>query len=98
MPTHEEDDLFLRDFDQLTPDQKDRFLRVLQRFIEDLERDGIFRRSLRVKPLKTHPGVWELTWEGNDGRATFSYGEPKLPGKRHIRWRRIGGHAILDNP
>jgi hypothetical protein len=37
MPTHEEDDLFLRDFDQLTPEQKDRFLRVLRRFIEDLE-------------------------------------------------------------
>ena len=37
-----------------------------------------------------------MTW-ADDGRATFEYGEPVLPGHLHIIRRRIGGHDILDN-
>jgi len=42
-------------------------------------------------------GVWEITW-APDGRATFEYGDELHPGEPHIRWRRIGGHDILQEP
>lgn len=58
---------------------------------------GRLRQGLRVKRVRTHPGVWEMTW-ADDGRATFSYGEPIRPGEPHIVWRRVGTHAILDEP
>jgi len=95
MPTRDVDETFWRGYDQLTPEQQRRFLRVLRRFIEDVH-IGSFRASLRVRSLVNHPGVWEMTWEGNDGRATFSYGPETIPGKRHIVWRRIGGHEIFQ--
>ncbi len=98
MPTHEEDARFLRDFNGLTSQQKALFVRALRRFIEDLDRDGLFRASLRVMPMQGFPGIWEMTWEGEDGRATFAYGPEKVAGKRHIVWRRVGTHGIFDNP
>jgi hypothetical protein len=54
--------------------------------------------SLRVKDVEGAPGVWEMTWSfaGPDGRATFEWIE--IDGKPAIRWRRIGGHAILGAP
>ena len=50
-----------------------------------------------MKGVRTHPGVWELTW-ADDGRATFRYGESRRPGDPHIVWRRVGTHDILENP
>lgn len=38
-----------------------------------------------------------MTWAA-DGRATFEYGEPMLPGQPHIIWRRIGTHEVFRNP
>jgi len=38
-----------------------------------------------------------MTWD-NDGRATFSYGEERVPGEPHVIWRRIGTHAIFTPP
>ena len=98
MPTHEEDDTFLRDIEDLTEGQYQRFRQIVQRFAQDLDRGGALRASLRVKPMAGHPGVWELTWEGANGRATFSYGPEKIPGKRHVIWRRVGGHEIFQEP
>jgi hypothetical protein len=97
MPTREVWSIFWDDYERLTPEEQRRFLRVLQRFIDDVDR-GEFRASLRVKPMVDHPGVWELTWEGANGRATFSYGPERILGKRHIIWRRIGGHEIYRQP
>jgi hypothetical protein len=51
-----------------------------------------------VKPVRGQAGIWEMTWEGNDGRATFMYGPEKLPGKRHVIWLRVGGHEIFQEP
>ena len=82
----------------MTDAQYQRFRRVVQRFAEDLDRGGDIRASLRVKPMVNHPGIWEMTWEGEDGRATFAYGPEKIPGKRHMVWRRIGGHEIHREP
>jgi hypothetical protein len=70
----------------------------VRRFAEDLDNGGNFRASLRVKPVKGHAGLWEMTWEGNDGRATFAYGAEKVSGKRHVIWERVGGHEIFQEP
>jgi hypothetical protein len=53
--------------------------------------------GLRVKGVTAHPGVFEMTWD-NDGRATFNYGEERVPGQPHVIWRRIGTHAIFTPP
>jgi hypothetical protein len=97
MPTRDVAESFWIDYDRLTDAQRRRFLRVLARFVEDVD-SGTFRVSLRVKPVRGHPGIWEMTWEGSDGRATFSYGPEKTPGKRHVIWRRVGGHEIFQEP
>ena len=97
MPTRDVAEDFWNDYDQLTEAQRLRFLRVLQRFVEDVD-SGQFRASLRVKPVRGQSGVWEMTWDGNDGRATFMYGPEKLPGKRHVIWLRVGGHEIFQEP
>jgi hypothetical protein len=54
--------------------------------------------SLRVRAVAGAPGIWEMTWSfaGPDGRATFEW--VSIDAKAAIRWRRIGGHAILRRP
>jgi hypothetical protein len=47
---------------------------VTEAFVPDLmASDRPFRPGLRVKGVKAHANVFEMTWD-NDGRATFSYG------------------------
>jgi len=98
MPTSELLPDFRRDYRRLTEEQKGAFRTAAKKFVIDLRRGGQFRGSLRVKPLQSHPGISEMTWEGEDGRATFDYGPDVQPGERHIRWRRIGRHEIFQNP
>lgn len=98
MPTHEEEARFLREFAALTPTQRARFLDALRKMVNDLRVGQPFRPSLRVKGVQGHPGVFEMTWDMPDGRATFHYGDPLRPGDAHVVWRRIGGHEIFDNP
>jgi len=73
---------------------------AVRKFVEDLERlrPGQFRGALRVKPMQGASGIFEMTWEIKDGRATFEYGEGLTPGDPHIVWRRIGSHAIFTAP
>ena len=54
--------------------------------------------TLRVSPLKSAPGIWEMTWSfaGPDGRATFEFATDD--GDTFVRWRRIGTHAIYRKP
>ena len=66
---------------------------AVSKFIEGL-RAGKYQKSLRIKRLQGHEGVWEMTWAG-DGRALFSHGNPVRPGEPHIIWLRIGGHEIF---
>jgi hypothetical protein len=55
-----------------------------------------FPDRLRVKPVVGARGLFEMTWSftGADGRATFEWID--LDGEPAIRWRRIGGHRILE--
>ena len=54
--------------------------------------------SLRVKPLRAAPGVWEMTWSfsGPDGRATWEW--VKGADGPLVRWRRVGDHSIFGSP
>jgi len=88
---------FGADFDALLPTEQDAFLRSASQFVEDMKSGAGFRKGLRVKGVRGAPGIFEMTW-ANDGRATFEYGEPVIPGESHIVWRRVGTHAILSQP
>lgn len=98
MPTHDEAAQFLREFFALPPEKQRLFRHALRLMVEDLRRGRSFRPSLRVKGVQGYPGIFEMTWEMPNGRATFSYGTPRRPGDTHIIWRRVGGHDILKNP
>ena len=99
MPTHEESEAFLRDFDRLTRAQQNRFRTALGRFVDDLwaieagERSW-FRPGLRVKRIMGTWGLYEMTW-APDGRATFSWGDTAVSGLLHVQWHRCGDHTIL---
>jgi hypothetical protein len=97
MPTHEEEPDFLRDWASLSPAQKRRFLKTVNKMVEDVRAGRGFRNSLRVKGIQGSTNVFEMTW-ADDGRATFEYGRSPHPGDTHIVWRRIGGHDILKRP
>ena len=87
----------MRDFAALTAPQRARFLDALRKLVNDLKAGKPIRPGLRVKGVQGHPGVFEMSWD-NDGRATFSYGEERIPGQPHVIWRRIGTHAIFTPP
>lgn len=97
MPTHDEDHSFWHDWALLTREQRIAFRKATKRLNRDLAAGGGIRAGLRVKGVRGHPGVYEMTW-ADDGRATFNYGKPHRPGEPHITWRRIGTHDILSNP
>jgi hypothetical protein len=97
MPTWEAVASFRQDWDRLSRADKQRFVTAVARLVEDLRRGEGFRPGLRVKGVKAHSGVYEMTW-APDGRATFNYGEPRHPGDTHIVWRRIGRHDIFERP
>lgn len=101
MPTHEQTEQFWRDWKRLSSDERTAFRQAVKDFVGDLEGGlpaGRFRPGLRVKPMKGADGIFEMTWEIQDGRATFEYGEERIAGEPHIVWRRIGGHAVFANP
>ena len=97
MPTFKILPRFRKDYEQLSPDEKERFRQAVARFIEDLERGGGFRSGLRVKGIQGASGIYEMTW-ADDGRATFEYGPPVRAGHVHVVWRRVGGHTIFSSP
>ena len=41
--------------------------------------------------------IMELAW-APDGRCTWEYGPARRSGTMHVIWRRIGSHAIYDDP
>jgi len=53
---------------------------------------------LRVKNVDSHAGIFEMTWDWPDGRATFRYGDEQRPGEAHVIWRLVGGHEIFKQP
>ncbi|MEV6402386.1 hypothetical protein AB0M58_05415 [Streptomyces bobili] len=97
MPTYETLSHFLRDWKNLTTDQKTVFLVAVAQFVADLKVGQGFRRGLRVKRMQGHEDVWEMSW-APDGRATFHYGDPVQDGEPHVVWRRIGTHSLFGRP
>ncbi|HYN36325.1 MAG TPA: hypothetical protein VEV82_05050 [Actinomycetota bacterium] len=98
MPTYEPTEQFWRDYRKLTTAEQEAFRDAVEKFVEDLSNGRDFRKSLRVKPMRGTKGIFEMTWEGQDGRATFQYGAPLSGDENHIIWRRIGSHDIFTNP
>lgn len=54
--------------------------------------------ALRVHPMKSAPGIWEMTWSfaSPDGRATFEFVSDDQG--LTLRWRRIGDHSVYQQP
>lgn len=87
MPTFETLPRFTADLQHLTPAQRWRFRRVvLESFVPDLRTGKLFRPGLRVKGVRSAPGVYELT-RAPDGRATWCAAASG-----------IGTHEILIGP
>lgn len=99
MPTFATNSGFVRAYNNLPPEQANRFDEAIAEFVQDLreiERDPRrwFRARLRVKRVRGLSDVYEMTWARN-GRATFSWGDEQKEGMRHVVWHQIGGHEIL---
>lgn len=94
MPTHEAPEAFLRQYCNLTPEQRKAFRAALRKFIADLRSES-FRAGLRVRAVQgLPPGFFEMTWAA-DGRAIFRYGPEVRAGEPHIIWYAVGSHGIL---
>ena len=54
--------------------------------------------SLRVKPVRSAPGILEMTWSVSspDGPATFEL--VTVEGALCCRWRRVGDHDVFKKP
>lgn len=92
---------FDRDFKRLPEQHKRKFRSLVTAFNLAAEKasrgeDKPWPPGMRVKPVQSAKGVWELTWSMDepDGRATWEW--IKLDGELAIRWRRIGDHGVLD--
>lgn len=96
MPTFETHSRFDREYQKLTPQQRQQFRAILALFIPALTA-GKFPPKLRIKRVQGTDKVWEISWDA-DGRATFEYGDQKTGGDPHIVWRRIGTHDIFRQP
>lgn len=88
---------------RLTAPERRAVANVLPAFIEACDRfardpSAAWPASLRVKSVQGAPGVFEVTFSfaGPDVRATFEW--VRIDGELAVRWRRIGGHEVLDRP
>ena len=99
MPTFETLPRFERDWKKLTAQQQALFRKVVMEvFVPDLAAvERPFRPGLRVKGVTAHPGVFEMTWDG-DGRATVSHGDEQIAGEPHVIWRRMGTYENFTPP
>ena len=93
---------FDRDFKRLPREHRKKFRELVSAFNAAAERaaagqDNPWPRGMRVKPVKSVGGVWELTWSMSDpdGRATWEW--VRIDGESGIRWRRIGDHGVLGD-
>jgi len=92
---------FDRDFKRLPAHHQKKFREVVPKFRAAAERaasgeNNPWPKGLRVKPVQSAPGIWEMTWSMNDpdGRATWEW--IGVSGAPAIRWRRVGNHEVLD--
>jgi hypothetical protein len=96
VPTFFLTERFLRNLEELTPEQRQAFRAAVEKFRDDLA-NRRFRRGLRIKRVQGTSDIFELTW-APDGRATFQFGAEVVESEPHVIWRRVGTHDILSNP
>lgn len=95
---------FDADYRRLKPEFRAAFRRVVQeKFIPACDAYAgnpatPWPSSLRVKSVRSAPGVLEMTWSfaSPDGRATFSL--VAIDGELRVRWRRVGDHDVFKSP
>ncbi len=100
---YEEAESFRGDLRRLSKDKLRLFKNSIPAFNDACDRWAAdqtpFPGSLRVGPVKSVPGAWEMTWSfaGPDGRAMFEWIslEDASPA---IRWLRVGGHEVFSAP
>lgn len=97
MPTFERLPRFKREYKHLNPALQELFKAEVRAWVRDLRQFGIRPSDPRVEGISGASGVFEFRW-APDGRATFQWGQEKIPGEPHVVWRRIGTHAILGEP
>ena len=80
-------------FRSLIPD----FHAATEAFVASGGKSG-WPKRLRVHPMTSAPGIWELTWSfaSPDGRATFEF--VNREGEVRVLWRRIGDHSVYRRP
>jgi hypothetical protein len=101
-------DRFKSDYARLAVAEKKAFGQAVRVFNDACDRFAVDRdpsawpASLRVKPVQSAPGVWEMTlsFSGPDGRATWEWTTVTVGTEEHlaVRWRRVGGHRIFARP
>lgn len=98
-PTYDRYSDFDRDFSKLSSTQQRAFMKAVLALVTDLRRGQGFRKGLRIKRVQgvRESQVYEMTW-APDGRATWEYGSEQRDGEPHVIWRRVGSHAIFNNP
>jgi len=91
VPTYDWDPLFINEFNRLSKARQLLFRQTVQQMIADLRAARSFHPRLRVKGVQGAPGIYEMTWDMPDGRATFNFEKPRRAGEAHIHWRRTAG-------
>jgi predicted hotdog family 3-hydroxylacyl-ACP dehydratase len=97
MPTYERDPRFIQDLRRLSRQDYARFRAAVMRFAAALDRGGPLPAWFGVQVMAGYPRIYEFHWAPN-GQATFEFRAEVVPGKRHVYWRRVGGHEIYGDP
>lgn len=95
---------FTADLRRLKPEHLTEFRRILrEKFVPACDAYATdparpWPASLRVKSIRSAPGVLEMTWSFSspDGRATFEF--VTADGELRLRWRRVGDHDVFKRP
>lgn len=95
---------FDSDFSSLPRDHQEQFRAIVAEFHDAAQAyvnsggRSPWPKRLRVHPMSSAPGIWELTWSfaSPDGRATFEF--VSRDGESRVLWRRIGDHSIYRTP
>lgn len=99
---YQRSDSFVADYARLSARERELFKAAVRAMNEAYARamtwPPVWPAALRISRMRGHLAIWEMTWSfaGPDGRATFEIID--LNGDPAIRWRRIGGHRIFEEP
>jgi len=102
-------DVFKADYRRLSNANKELFRPAAREFNQACDQfivakdPSTWPAKLRVKPVTSAPGVFEMTWSftGPDGRATWEWTtviDHKDEQHPAVLWRRLGDHKIFRSP